>query len=69
MMTGKEVRGFRLKMGLTQEKFGRRLGYKTPQIAMSRIENSKGHVSERIANALRLWSENDRMHRREERRK
>lgn len=64
-MTGKQVREFRLRLKLSQREFGKRLGYKHPQVAVSRIENTTHPISGQIEIALRLWEQNERLEKRE----
>ncbi len=56
-MTGKDVRRIRLKLGYNQTEFGTKLGYRRPQIQVSRIENSKKPIQARLANLIRMMEE------------
>ena len=49
-MTGSELRVIRLSLGLTQEAFGRALGYSGPnvRIVISAMENGQRTIPERV---------------------
>lgn len=44
-MTGKEFKTIRLKLGMTQQEFGKMLGYKRPQVRISEFERGVRPIS------------------------
>lgn len=59
-MTGQEIKEFRRKTGLSQTEFGKRLGFKSPQIYISRIERGRLAVGLRLESQILMWIENER---------
>lgn len=57
-MTGKELKAFRQRLGLTQAEFGRRLGYKRPQPTVSDLERERQKINSRIEVSIQMWKKN-----------
>lgn len=57
-MQGLDIKKFRLDLGLSQEQFGKLLGYQKPQVRVSELERSQKTVSNQIAALCGLIEEN-----------
>ena len=62
-MTALELKAFREALGMTQEEFGRKLGFKKPVQQVSMFENEKRPISRRLEVAVKLWKENLKLRR------
>lgn len=47
-MTPNQLKKLRIKLGLTQEQFGTALGYSTPKIRVSELENGKTPITKQV---------------------
>lgn len=57
-MQGSEIKGLRLSMSLSQEEFGKLLGYQKPQVRVSEIERGVREVSNQVVTICKLLQEN-----------
>jgi len=56
-MTGQELREFRLQLGLSQNEFGRELGFRFPQVQISQLEREERPVTVRLEKTISKWKE------------